>query len=217
MICRSKIRVDALFCQLSKHAADAGMRILYVIHGVVTGLRLGKIQVKVHVLIRLSQRIEKTRGVSADFLAQLAQGDKLSAACGHRHFGTTPVQHGKLDQQYAEIIRIQPQRRHRCLDPLDVAVVVGTPDIDDVREPALDLVSVVGDVGRKIGVVAVSAKHYAVFFISKLGTAKPPGAFAFIKKPGLFERLNGAAHGFAVDQALLREPGLVGHTKPLKV
>ena len=96
-------------------------------------------------------------------------------------------------------------------------MVIGTPDIDDVRKAAQDLVAVVGDISRKIGMVAVGAKYYPIFFIAKIAATKPPGPVVLIKKAGLLERLNGTPDRAAVDQALFRIPGLVRHAKALEI
>ena len=64
---------------------------VHVIDRVVAGLRFGQIKIEVHVLLALAHDIEETRGVVADFLAQLAQGDELTGAGRHLHLGAAAV------------------------------------------------------------------------------------------------------------------------------
>ena len=60
----------------------------------------------------------------------------------------------KLDELDVELGLAVAQRRHRRLHALDVAAVVGAPDVDQRAKAALDLGAVVGDVGGEIGVAS---------------------------------------------------------------
>ena len=51
--------------------------------------------------------------------------------------------------------------------------MIGAPHIDHEIEPTLKLVEVVGDIGRKIGVLAVFALYDTVFFVAESTRAEP--------------------------------------------
>ena len=54
------------------------------------------------------------------------------------------------------MLTVKTQRIHRALEPCDMTVVVCAPDIDDLVKAALfKLVTVVGDIGGKVGVKTV--------------------------------------------------------------
>src|SRR5690606_37182542 len=60
------------------------------------------------------------------------------------------------------------------LDPGDIAMMVGAPDIDDMIEPATELFEMVGDVAGEIGVLPVFALHDTVFLITENARPEPP-------------------------------------------
>ena len=63
----------------------------------------------------------------------------------------------------SRFVAVEPQRVQRALEPGDVAVVVGAPDVDDpVKAADGELVAVIGDVGGKVGVEAVGAAQHVV-------------------------------------------------------
>ena len=76
-------------------------------------------------LVGLAQHVEEAAGVVADFLAQLAQGDELAGAGGHRRLLAVAVEHRELHQRHVELLGRQAQRGGRALHARDVAVVVG--------------------------------------------------------------------------------------------
>ena len=54
--------------------------------------------------------------------------------------------HELVDQDVEHWSALEPQRLDTRLRPRDVAVMVRTPDVDDLREAALELVAMVGQV-----------------------------------------------------------------------
>ena len=63
-------------------------------------------------------------------------------------------------------------RLHRRLHALDVAAVIGAPDIDHRVEAAAELVAVIGDVGGEIGPRAVGFLEWPVDIVAELGGAE---------------------------------------------
>ena len=68
-----------------------------------------------------------------------------------------------------------PGRAGEGLEAVHVAVVVGTEQVDLVREAAVALVEVVGGVGGEVGVDAVAATDDAVLVVAEVGGAHPDG------------------------------------------
>ncbi len=61
------------------------------------------------------------------------------------------------------------KRCHRGLHPLDVAAVIGAPDVDQVAEAAIDLGLVIGDIGGEIRIAAVRFHQRPVDIIAEIG------------------------------------------------
>ena len=60
----------------------------------------------------------------------------------------------------------------RGLHALDVAAVIGAPDVDEVAKAAIELVFVIGDVGGEIGIGAVRLHQRAIDIVAIGGGAK---------------------------------------------
>jgi hypothetical protein len=90
-----------------------------------------------------------------NFPPQLAQRNEFAGARRHRDFLSATVKHGELHQRDGELPGIQSQRAQRAFHPRYVAMMVCTPYVDHQVESALELVEVIGDIGREIGVAAV--------------------------------------------------------------
>jgi hypothetical protein len=63
-------------------------------------------------------------------------------------------------------------------DARDVAVMVGTPDVDQLVVAALQLLAMVADVGGEVGQLAVAALHDAVLVVAERRGAEPGGPVA---------------------------------------
>ena len=60
-------------------------------------------------------------------------------------------------------------------------MVVGAPDVDDPVEAAFELVQMVGDVGREIGVQAVVALYDAILLVAEFRGLEPQRAVLFVE------------------------------------
>ncbi len=124
-------------------------------------------------LFALAQHIEEARGVVADFGTQFTQCDEFAGACGHLRLLAAAIQNRELHQQHIEPGGVIAERRERGLYARHIAVVIGAPDIDHAVEAALQLVHVVGDVVREIGLLAVVAHQHPVFLVAIVGGTEP--------------------------------------------
>ena len=79
----------------------------------------------------------------------------------------------ELHDQQLKAGRIMAERGDRGLHPLDVAMVIGAPNVDHQVEAAVELVLVVGDVGSEVGVLAAGALKYTILVVVELGRPQP--------------------------------------------
>ena len=154
-------------------------------------------------LIWFSQRIKKPRGVSADFLAQFTQRHKFAAARGHRNFFASPVERGKLDQQDREQIGIEAKRGHRGLHPLDVTMVICTPNVNHPVKLAAHLILMIGNVSGKVSMISIRSQHDSIFLVAKVRGSEPPCAIVLIENRILFQLIDSALNSARVNQTLL--------------
>ena len=91
------------------------------------------------------------------------------------------VEAHELVDQDVELVRTEPQRLDTRLRPRDVAVMVRTPDVDDLREAALELVAMVGQVrGDGKSALAIAANEQAVLVVAERGRAQPDRALSVV-------------------------------------
>ena len=64
------------------------------------------------------------------------------------------------------------RRLDGSLHPLDVALVIRTPDVDHFRETALELVEVISHIGGEIGPAAIRFLERPVDIVAELGRAE---------------------------------------------
>ena len=92
-------------------------------------------------------------------------------------------------------------------------MVICPPHIDQPVGPA-ELVSVVGDVGRQIGVVTVGLDQDPVLVIACLGGLEPGSAVGFVDHATCLEFGESIGDLSVGNQRPLREPDVVMHTDP---
>ena len=164
---------QAAFLKLSLDAGDAGMGVLDVVHGVVVRARLRQFQIEIQMLVVAAHDVEQPRGVVAHFAAQIAQGDEFPGARRHLRLLAAAKQRHELHQPHLEAVGRTAERSQAGPQSGDIAVVVGTPDIQEMFEPALALVEDERDVGGEIGLDAVVADHHTVFLVAVFGALEP--------------------------------------------
>src|SRR5579872_582572 len=151
---------------------SAGVSVLNVEDRVVPRLldHLGKIEIKDRVVLPVEHH--EADGILADFVDHLAQGDEIAGALGHLYgFAVTQESH-ELDDLHVQAGLPGRHRLDRRLDALDVAAMVGAPDIDQIAEAAIELVLVIGDVGGEISVAAIGFQKWPIDIIAVSGGTK---------------------------------------------
>src|ERR1051325_9523518 len=118
--------------------------------------------------VRFTHQEKESCRVPADFVQNLFQGDKLAAALSHTNGLAAARELYHLHQHDLQEIRIVTKSLHRRLQARYVAVMVGSPDIDQFSKPALVFVSMICDVAGKISELPVAFDNRSVLIIAKL-------------------------------------------------
>ncbi len=144
------------------------MAVLDIEHRVVLGLldHLGEIEIQHRVV--LAEQHHEAHGVGADLVDHLAERNEIAGALRHLHRFAVAQQLDELDDLDVERALAAGDRRDRRLHALDIAAVIGAPDVDHVDEAAVELGLVVGDVGGEIRVAAVGLQQRTVDVVAEL-------------------------------------------------
>ena len=153
---------------------------MHVVHGVLGALLAGQIEVEVDRRVVRAGQQEPARRVDADLGDQLVEADELARALGHLRPLAALHQVDELHDDQLELVAVTAERLEHRLDALDIAMVVGAPDVDQPVEAALALVDVVRDVRREVRVLAVGALDDAILVVPVLGCLHPQGALGAV-------------------------------------
>ncbi len=190
------------------------MRVLDVVDRIVVALGLGEVEVEVEVLVALARQIEKARRVHADLVHQLFESHVAAAALAHAHLLAAAVQRHELDQRHLQLRRIASERRDGSLHPRNVPVMVRAPHVDHQFEPALQLVVVIGDVRREIGIQAVLALDDTILVVAERSGTEPARPVLRIQMARGIECRQRFGNATGVVQRTLRIPHVEGHAEP---
>ena len=162
-----KIIVRKRQSRLAQHRFRPRMGVLHVEDRVVLRLfdHLGQIELQLGVV--LAEQHHEADGVDADLVHDIAQRDELAGALRHLDRLARSHQFDQLAQLDVERGRAAGDGRHRRLHPLDVAAMVGAPDVDHPGEAARELGGVVGDVAGEIGVGAVRFEQRTIDIVAE--------------------------------------------------
>ena len=177
----------------AQDGAHAGVSVLHVVHRVGVVALLNCLDVEVDHLVGALGDERIAGGVRADLVDELLQGHHGALALGHTDGLAVAQQVDELAQQNLELAGVTESVADAA-DALDVAVVVGAPDVDDVVD-ALELVPVIGNVGGEVGVLAVGLDQDAVLVVAQVGGTEPQGAVLGVEVAHLVELLESAVDG----------------------
>ena len=177
----------------AQDGAHTGVSVLHVVHRVGVVALLNGLNIEVDHLVGALGDERVASGIGADLVDELLQSHHGALALGHTDGLAVAQQVDELAQQNLKLAGIAKSIADAA-DALDVAVVVGTPDVDDVVN-ALELIPVIGNVGGEVGVLAVGLDQDAVLVIAQVGGAEPQGAVLGVEVTHLVELLKGAVNG----------------------
>ena len=132
------------------------MRILDVVNGVFAVLPHGEVEVELEVRVRLGVE-EEAAGIHADLVHEVGERERLARALGDLDDLVAAHEAHHLHDEEIELASLKAERgrAHGRGKADGVAMMVSTPNIDDAVKAALDeLVAVIGDVDRVVGIKA---------------------------------------------------------------
>ena len=171
-----------------------GVGILHVIHGVFIRLPLRQVEVEIEMAVGPPHHEIVARRVPAHLVDDLPQGDELAGPRRHGHGLPLPEQAHELDKDDLQRLPLSPEGLDAGMDPWDVAVVIGAPDVDDEVEPAGVLVLMIGDVGGEVGGHVVLPHHHTVLLVAEGRRLEPGGVFRLVDEAPLFQILEEFRH-----------------------
>ncbi len=122
--------VDALAVRHPEYRFDAGMGVLHVVDRVFVGGLLREVEIEFEVGVALPHEKEEPCRIRPHLVQDLSERRELSRPRGHSYGLAFFEQGHKLDEEHLEGVPVAAQRLDRGLEPLDVPVVIGPPDID---------------------------------------------------------------------------------------
>ena len=208
------------------------MGVLHVEHRVLARLLhdLGVVEIQRRVV--LAGEHDEAHHVLADFVDEVAERHKRPGALGHLHRFAVVEHPDHLAELDVELAFAVGERLQGGLHALDVAAVVGAPDVDQVLEAAVHLVLVVGDVAGEIGADAAGLLERAVDFIAELGGLEQQlgpglpvvgglalGRFqdAGVGEPGIGQEFQRVIDLAGFHQGLFRTEHIVVHAEVLQI
>src|SRR5215475_2774923 len=113
----------------------------------------GEIEIE-HRVVLAVQHIE-TNGVAADLIYHLSQGDEFACPFRHLYRLASSQQADELHKFHVQFGFATADRIDRGLHALDVAAMIGAPNVDEIQKSTVNFRSVIGNVGREIRVAAI--------------------------------------------------------------
>ena len=154
--------------------------ILRIIDRVVIGLCAGKFQIKIHLRRYILGNEEPSDRIDTDIFAQLAQRNGVACALAHLHFFAVFDHAYHLNQINSQCALGITKRSQCALHTCDVAVVVRSPKVNQVRIASFDFINVVCNIRCKVGQGAIALAQNAVFIIAVFCAPEPEGSILLI-------------------------------------
>ncbi|CAB5027205.1 unannotated protein [freshwater metagenome] len=178
---RRKVAMDDTTLAGDSHdAAQLRVGHLHIEHRVVHRLALGQLEVEGLRCVDRLQQIGEARGVGTDLVDDVAQLDDVTGALGELDLVAVAHELDQLRDRDVEGGWVMTQRLQRGAHARDIAVVIGTPHVEQQLEVARVLALVVRHVGQQVGELAVAFDEHAVFVIAELRAAQPHRAIEVV-------------------------------------
>ena len=199
--------------------ADARVRILNVINGVLAVLTDGEVEVKFKVCIGLCVK-EEAAGIYADLVHKVVESERLARALGNLDDLVASDETYHLHDEKVKLLVLKSKLRscHGGGKADGMTMVVSSPNINYAVKAALDeFVAVIGYVNGIVGVKAIGAAQNLVLVSAEFGVFKPDSAVFFVGVTRVFEELYRFGNIAAFMQAALQKPFVKADTIALKV
>ena len=166
------------------------MSILHVIDRVRGVLLLRNLDIEIDLLVRRTREHKVARCIHTHLIDELAECDHLTCALGHANCCSIAIEINELTQHHLKIVRVAPCRHHR-LATWDIAMVIGTPNIDQEIVTALLLIVVIGNIAHEISKLTVLFDEHAVLLIAEFARFEIGCAILFIDVTTLVHSIEG--------------------------
>ena len=138
--------------------------------------------------------------------------NRLAGTLAHAHDFSALDEPYELNQHNVQFAAVQTNRVHGALHSGDVAVMVGSPDVNTAFKAAFfKLISMIGDVRREIRWIPVLADKNLIFFRAEIGGTVPERAVLFVGQALLFQNTDGFRQFTVVVQAAFQKPFVVNN------
>ena len=175
-------KIDAALGRLLENARDPGVGVLHVEDRIIARLSLGKLQIEIEMAVRLAHEKKESRRIPPDFFDHFFQRDELAGALAHAHRLAAAGKLNHLHQHDVKRVRIEAQPLHGRFQTRHVAVMISAPDIDQLGEFPLILVTMISNIGREISQLAVAFNDCAIFVVAEGRRLVPLGAILRIEQ-----------------------------------
>ena len=135
---------------------------------------------------------EPARSIDPDLGQDLVERHELAGALGHRHLDAIAHEAHPRVQVHLHSGWVVAHRPRRVAYSGDRPVVVGAPDVDQMIEPAAELLGHVADVRSEVGRLAVGPIDHPILVVAEVGRAEPHSAVLLVDVASLPESLDGA-------------------------
>ena len=212
-------RDAALLCVL-EHGADTRVRVLHIVQRVIGILLNSKVKVELHLGLSGAAVEEETRCIDRNLVEQVGQRQALAGTLGHADNLAALHHADKLHEHDLQTVRaVQTECIQSALQTLYMAVMVSAPDVDNTVEAALlELVAMVSDIGRKVGIETVCTAQNVVLVAAEVGRTEPQCAVLGLVGCALGgQHVDGLLNVAALVQSGLTEPYVVVDLVTLEV
>ena len=156
------------------------MRVLHVVDRIGRVLLFSLGDIEVDGLVGRTREHQIARRVDTDLVDELLERDHLAGALGHADRHAVPEQVDHLADDDFGLARMAEHVSDR-LNALDVAMVIGAEDVDAAVEATVELVFVVGDIGREVSVGTVCLYEHAILVVAEIGRPEPDRAVLLVQ------------------------------------
>ena len=187
------------------------MRHLHVVDGVLHRLLGHHVEVERLRGVDALEQERHARDVGVDAVEDVGERDDVPGTPRHPHLATVLDDLHELPENDLGLAGRETERLHARLQRLHLAVVVGAPDVDQVREAAPELVTVIREVVAEVRGRAVAAHEHPVARVAEIGRAQPARAVALVHISAAIELGEHVGDVTPLVQRALGEPRVEHH------
>ncbi len=166
--------VDFGECRFAADRRDARVCVLHVVDGILHRLLGHHVEVERLGRVDALEQERHARDVGIDAIEDVGQRDDVPGPSRHPHLAPVLDDLDELAEDDLGLPGREPERLHAGLQRLHLAVVVGAPDVDQVRRAPPELVAVVREIIGEIRRRAVAPHEHPVSGVAEVCRAQPP-------------------------------------------